>query len=434
MRLRIVRHATCKDPRTGMTETATIAAPVRGASPFITGLGIAQICSWGSLYYSFPLIAAAMEADLGWSKADLYLGATIGLLLSALVAVPVGAAIDRGHGRYVMAGASVLAGLLLLLWSQIDTLPLFYLLAAGVGALQAATLYEPAFAVIARRAGPTYSRNGITALTLWGGFASTVFVPLIQILLDAVGWRGTLEVLGAINIVICAVLYHVVIDPRRDQPVHRAHVAEGEHRPLKLALRNPVFWGLAVAFAAYTATFSAFIFHFYPMMIERGFDAGTVVLAMAIIGPAQVAGRVVVRMFAGEMSGRHIGSLVVASFPVAMAILYFAPQQFWIIALVALLYGGANGVMTIVRGVAVPEMVSRQAYGTINGALAVPMVLAKAAAPLGAAWIWTITGSYALVMAAIVATSVLMALAFWWAAWLSRRQSGGNPAAVSVNP
>ncbi len=406
-----------------MTDSAAgVGQPVRGASTFITGLGVAQICSWGSLYYSFPLIASAMEADLGWSKTDLYLGATIGLLLSALVAVPVGAAIDRGHGRYVMAAASVLAGLMLLLWSQVDSLPLFYLTAAAVGALQAATLYEPAFAVIARRAGPEHSRNGITALTLWGGFASTVFVPLIQILLDAFGWRGTLEVLGAVNIVLCAALYFLVIDPRRDQPARPIVRGEAAHPPLVLALRNPVFWGLAVAFGAYTATFSAFIFHFYPMMLERGFDAGTVVLAMAIIGPAQVVGRVVVKVFAGEVSGRRIGFLVVAIFPVAMTILYLAPQQFWIIALVAVLYGGANGVMTIVRGIAIPEMVSRESYGAINGALAVPMVLAKAVAPLAAAWIWAATGSYAVVLAAIVATSVIMALAFWAAAW---RSSGG---------
>ncbi len=407
-----------------MTDTtASVSRPVRGAGTFIAGLGIAQICSWGSLYYSFPLIASAMEADLGWSKTDLYLGATIGLLLSALVAVPVGAAIDRGYGRLVMAGASVLAGGLLLLWSQVNSLPLFYLMAAGVGALQAATLYEPAFSVIARRAGPEHSRNGITALTLWGGFASTVFVPLIQILLDILGWRGTLEVLGVINIVLCAALYFLVIDPRRDQPTRPATRVGGARPPLALALGTPVVWGLAVAFAAYTATFSAFIFHFYPMMLERGFDTGTIVIAMAIIGPAQVAGRIVVMMFAGEISGRRIGSLVVAAFPIAMTILYFAPQHFWIVALVAALYGGANGVMTIVRGVTIPEMVSTEAYGAINGALAVPMVLAKAIAPLAAAWIWSATGSYAVALAAIVVMSLLTALSFWWSAWRSTRRS-----------
>ncbi|MEO6012069.1 MAG: MFS transporter [Devosia sp.] len=400
-----------------------VSEPVKGASAFITGLGIAQICSWGSLYYSFPLIAAAMESELGWSKTDLYLGATIGILLSALIAVPVGAVIDRGHGRWVMAAASIVAGLLLVAWSFIDSLLAFYLVVAGVGALQAATLYEPAFAVIARRAGPEHSRNAITALTLWGGFASTVFVPLVQILLDRLGWRGTLEVLGGINMVVCAALYLLVIDPGKDAPRRLIDErAKGELPPLRLALGNPVFWGLAAAFTAYTATFGAFIFHFYPMMLERGFDASGVVAAMAIIGPAQVAGRIAVRMFAGEVSGRRIGSITVAAFPIAMGILYLAPAQFWIVALVALLYGAANGIMTIVRGISVPEMVSKQAYGAINGALAIPMVVAKAGAPLAAAWIWTATGTYSAVLLAIVGTSVLMVAAFWWTAGQSPRR------------
>jgi MFS family permease len=97
--------------------------PARALRLFITGLGIGQICSWGSLYYSFPLIAEAIGSDLAWSKPDLYgAAATIGLLLSGLAAYPVGSAIDRGHGRTIMAGASVLAGILLIAWSQVESI------------------------------------------------------------------------------------------------------------------------------------------------------------------------------------------------------------------------------------------------------------------------------------------------------------------------
>ena len=99
-----------------MTEATSEPGPLRGAGSFITGLGVAQICSWGTLYYAFPQIAAAMELELGWSKTELYGAATVGLLLSALVAVPVGTAIDRGYGRWIMSGGSVLAGLLLIAW------------------------------------------------------------------------------------------------------------------------------------------------------------------------------------------------------------------------------------------------------------------------------------------------------------------------------
>jgi hypothetical protein len=112
-----------------------------GRALFIVGLGIGQIASWGTLYYSFPLIAERMGQDLGLSKPEVYGAATIGLLIASVTAYPVGAAIDRGYGRAVMALGSALAGLLLLV------------LLALLGLAQAMTLYEPAFAVVARRYG-----------------------------------------------------------------------------------------------------------------------------------------------------------------------------------------------------------------------------------------------------------------------------------------
>jgi hypothetical protein len=118
-------------------------APRSGRRLFIAGLGIGQIASWGTLYYSFPLIAERMGIDLGLSKPEVYGAATIGLLSASVAAYPVGAAIDCGHGRRVMALGSGLAGLLLLAWSQIASLWALYPLLAGIGMAQVMTLYEP---------------------------------------------------------------------------------------------------------------------------------------------------------------------------------------------------------------------------------------------------------------------------------------------------
>lgn len=398
--------------------------PPSPRSIFITGLGLGQICSWGSLYYSFPLIAEAMRHDLGWSKTELYGAATLGLALAGIAAYPVGAAIDRGHGRIVMAGGSVLAGVLLLAWSQISNLIVFYVCAAGIGALQAATLYEPAFAVVARRAGAGHARAGITALTLWGGFASTVFIPLVQLLLDHYGWRGTLIALGAVNLV-CAGLYAGVInaalDARADAQATAHDASWTTSAVVRWALRQPVFWALAIAFTAYSATFSAFTFHLYPLLGERGFASAEVVAAMAIIGPAQVAGRLAIWLFAPRASVRLIGCGVVLVFPVALLALAELPPGFVLIAVVAGLYGAANGIMTIVRGLAVPEMLTRQAYGSVNGALAAPASVSRALAPLGAALLWSTSGSYDAVLLALIAGTLVLALSFWCAAALSGR-------------
>ena len=60
-----------------------------------------------------PLIAEAMRTDLGWSKTELYGAATLGMLLAGVAAYPVGAAINRGYGRLLMSGASMLAAILI---------------------------------------------------------------------------------------------------------------------------------------------------------------------------------------------------------------------------------------------------------------------------------------------------------------------------------
>lgn len=390
---------------------------------FITALGIGQICSWGSLYYSFPQIAEAMGYELGWSKLELYGAATLGLALGGLAAYPVGAAIDRGHGRVVMGAASILAGVLMLAWSQVESLVLFYLLFAGIGCLQAATLYEPAFAVVARRFGPGRARRGITAVTLWGGFASTVFIPLIQILIEQIGWRGALITLGFVNIIICAGLYFSAIRPLLDAiptpvPLQHGAIANGGGA-VSRAARTPVFWALALAFTGFAATFSAFTFHLYPLLVERGLDMPSAVAAIACIGPAQVAGRIVIWVFAPHASVRLIGSLVVALFPLAIAAIALLPPTFLGMAIVAVIYGVGNGIMTVVRGMAVPEMLSRGAYGAINGALAAPSLVARAVAPVGAAALWAVTQNYDGALIAIFATAVLSAIGFWMAAQCS---------------
>ena len=176
-------------------------------------LGAGQVCSWGSLYYSFPLLAQAMGAELLWSKSEIFFGATISMLVTAVFTYPVGLAIDRGYGRWMMSGASLIAALMLWWWSSVSYLLSFYLLSAVIGALQAGCLYEPAFAVMARRVGAANARARITTITLWGGFASTAFIPLEQFLLDTVGWRQSLLVLALINLVWAAI-YFLCIQPK----------------------------------------------------------------------------------------------------------------------------------------------------------------------------------------------------------------------------
>ena len=100
-------------------------------------LSLGQLISWGLVYYTFPLFVVPMTQELGWSRSGMFGALSAGLMVAGLCSIPVGAWIDRGHGRMLMTGGSLLAAALMLVWSRIDSLPLFYAMWIGLGACQA---------------------------------------------------------------------------------------------------------------------------------------------------------------------------------------------------------------------------------------------------------------------------------------------------------
>ncbi|RTE65104.1 MFS transporter [Amphritea opalescens] len=390
-------------------------APTRG---FISALGLSQLVSWGALYYSFPLIAEAMANELGWSRADIYGAATLGLVASALAAYPIGTMIDRGHGRKLMVGATIAASAALVVWSCIDTILSLYVVVITLGVLQAALSYEPAFAVTVRQLGTQQARSAITAITLWAGFASTVFVPLLQFMLDHWGWRDALLGLAVINITIAAPLYQWAIWPA---DIHRYPVQQTsnpEESVIRPILRSPRFYLLTASFCAYMALFSGFTYHIYPLLIALSSDTQSVVFAIALIGPAQVGARLLLLLFE-EITIKRLGLLAGIAFPLAILLLKAPPSSLTLAGL-CILYGAANGIFTIVRGMAVPELLSRQNYGTINGIMLVPMSLARAAAPWAIAAYWTHSGTPHSAIQLLLILAILVPLLFGAAIYVKR--------------
>lgn len=394
-----------------------------GGWPLVIALAAAQLVSWGSVYYSFSLLVLPMEAELGWSRSAINGALSLGLLTAGLCAYGVGSWIDCRGGRLLMTAGTVAAALLLALWSQIDSLAALYAIWVGLGMAMAAILYEPVFAVLTRSFPQSY-RTRITVLTFIAGFASTVFVPLTQALVDAVGWRGTLLALAGISLAVGLPVHGLWL---RDAAVGTA-AAAGEdaaavsRESIRRALHHPVFWSLAVSLTAYYGTFSALTFHIIPLLAERRIPTAVAIGAVALIGPSQVAGRFVVFMAGRRLPIAVTGRVVLWAFPLAVLLLILFPNSVAMLYAAAVLYGSANGIMTIVRGTAVPELMWRDGYGAVNGALAMPATAAQAVAPLGAALLWSATGGYDAVLWTLCAVSGLAAVAFWGAvAWARRR-------------
>ena len=390
-------------------------------------LSIGQLISWGLVYYTFPLFIAPMEQELGWSRSSMFGALSAGLLVAGLCSIPVGAWIDRGHGRVLMTGGSLLAAALLFVWSRVDSLPVFYALWIGLGAAQAVILYEPAFAVITRVYGPRY-KQAILLMTFLGGLASTFGIPFAQLLIERIGWRPALEVLAAVNLATAFLVHWLFVPGPTEKSVPIAEATppvEGgpKKSPLAAAVRMPAFWGLVVAFAGYGLAFSAMSFHLIPLLDDRGVPIAVTMAIIALIGPMQVVGRVLLMVGQRHVTTIQLGAGIYFAFPIAMAMLATGISDVYGLILFAIVYGVANGLITILRGMAVPEFIGPEGYGVVSGALTMPTNVMRAVGPLVASLAWGALGGYTPVLWGLAGIMLIAAAGFAAAAFLSKRSA-----------
>jgi predicted MFS family arabinose efflux permease len=391
-----------------------------GGWPLVFALAAAQLVSWGSIYYSFSLFVVPMEHELNWSRNALNGALSAGLVLSGLASYPVGAWIDRAGGRIVMSLGSAIGAALLFAWSRTAELGAFYAIWMGLGLALAATLYEPGFAVLTRLHPDSY-RARITAMTLVGGFASTVFIPLTALAIERLGWRDALVALALCNALFCLPLHGLWLRDRTTAGHAPRRSGTTFDENFRRALRHKAFWGLGLSFTAYGAVASALTFHIVPLLEERHVPTATMLTAIALFGPAQVAGRIVLLVLGPRASAVLVGRIGFTLLPVAIVLLLF-PSSVAALFVFYLLFGASNGVITVVRGTAVPELLWRESYGAINGALTLPTNLARAVAPWGAALLWSAAGSYDAVLWACLALSAVSGAGFWYASYKGERR------------
>lgn len=390
----------------------------RPFSFLVLGLAVATTVSWGILFYAFSLFVEPMRVDLGWSKTHLNTALSLGLLAAGLAAMPVGSWIDHRGGHLIMSVGSGLGALLLVAWSFVGDPWIFLVIWFGIGLAQACSLYEPVFAVVTANV-KDYKR-AISFVTFLGGLASTIFLPLTHWLIEGWGWRTALLALAAIQGALSFGLYAIVLRGTRGSLQGlppRAADAPVERSALQTAMVRPAFWALVVCFVGYGFLWTAVTFHIIPLMDEWGVALDTVVAALAMVGPFQVAGRLALFLFASNLSMASTGRFVVLLPVVAILLLpLLAPFGLPGLAVFAAVYGFGNGMITIVRGAGVAEILGTRGYGAISGAITLGNMLAKSAAPIGVALLWTAVGSYGPILWLWVATGVVSAVAFWIAA------------------
>ncbi|WP_426177806.1 MFS transporter [Massilia sp. TWR1-2-2] len=346
-------------------------------------LAVPQVIAWGTLYYAFAVLAADIGRELGWRAETVFGAFSWSLLVGGLVAAPAGMLLDRLGGRVVMAAGSLLCGIGFIMLSRAHTLLAYYLAWTVLGAAMAATLYEAAFATLNHHFGVA-ARQAISTLTLFAGFASTIFWPLTLHVNTAIGWRDTYLLYAALQLGLCLPL-HVLLGPTAPAAARPQSNQGAPDFTLRQALRHSTFWSLAFAFSANSFIFSALSVHLIPILQRLGHPLGTVVFMAALIGPMQVAARIVERAFAARSRPQTVGKVAFGALPAGLlALLFFGTHQ-TALALFCVCYGASNGILTIARGTVPQVLFGPRNYGAISGAMSAPAMLSKAAGPLAVA-------------------------------------------------
>ncbi|WP_296224684.1 MFS transporter [Ralstonia sp. UBA689] len=376
-------------------------------------LGLAQTVSWGTLYFTFTVFLAPMHDTLGWARPFLAGGFSLGLLVWALCSFWVGRALDRWPARRVMSAGTVLAAGSLLAWSLVGGKTgetAFLLLWLPMGMAMSTTLYDPAFVVLRQAFGDAYQRP-IIGLTLIAGFSSTICIPLAHWGVEHIGWRHTLHVFALAHVLICLPIHaRLRVRPPAYAPADAIDpAAPVQPSAWRTALRMPVFWAVVVAFVAVSLVNTVLGAHLIPLLTEKGVPTGRLLLIAALIGPAQVLGRLAMMRFRLAHPVRIAPATYVA---MALALVLLALSSGPLLIVFALVYGAANGINTMVRAIAMPELVSRSHYATLNGLMMTPVLLAQASAPWLSALLWKASGGYAAVEWAMVAAALVALMVF----------------------
>jgi len=348
-------------------------------------LGVTQILSWGAIYYTPVLIVPLIVHERGWSIAFGMGGFSIGLLAAGLVSPLVGRSIDRFGGHVTMTAGSLLGalGLVLVVYAEGRVTYLAAWMVLGIA--MAANLYDSAFGTLGRIFGAA-ARRPITALTLAGGFASTVSWPATHFLIEAVGWRGTYLIYAALLAGISAPL-HALALPRERFEASSVPAGEAAAPAKMLPSRGLPFILVAWAFAAYAFVPSGLSAHLLAIFARHGIGADTVVWIGALFGPAQVGARLIEFSFGRDVHPLWIVRFALGTLLCAFVMLAVLGMSVPVAAAFALMFGGANGLVTITRGSVPLTLFGPAGYGRLMGRLAGPSLVVQSAAPLVMAFV-----------------------------------------------
>jgi MFS family permease len=344
----------------------------------LAALSLGQVVSWGILYYALIVAAPEIARETGWPLAAITAAFSGGLVVSAVSGVVVGRMLDKRGPRLVMTVGSAVGAVGLVI---VALAPGFIVFAVGwvvCGLAQSAVLYQAAFTVITRRHG-AQRHTPLTILTLAGGLASTVFAPIVAVLLGVIDWRGAFLVLAGVLALVTVPLHWFSLEREWPKVIH-AHDASPPHTA-SAVIRTRRFWLLEFTMIVLSVSLLSATLAAVPLLMEKGFTFELAAIGLGLIGAGQLIGRLVFLARPRAAQPWVVVTAVAALAGSSLAALALVPGPAWLLIVIGVIAGAVRGACTLVQASAVADRWGTRNYGSINGTFAAPITIAGALAP-----------------------------------------------------
>jgi hypothetical protein len=276
-------------------------------------------------------------------------------------------------------------------------------------------LTDAAFSTLGNIYGES-ARSAITSLTLFAGFASTICWPLSAYFVEHLGWRGTCFAYAAIQIGIAFPMLLLALPNRSLVGSSHEHIGTLERASLA-AGELPLFAVLATVVTFSASILSMLGVHLLPVLQARGLELSAAVGLGAIVGPSQVAARVV-EMLGGRYY--HPVWTMVASTILVTAGIGMLLSDFPSYSAAIALYGAGNGIGSVARGTLPLALFGPSRYPALMGRLARPILMSMAVSPFVGAIAFQLGGPNLLLgLVTIIGIMNVLLVSLLWT--LSRR-------------
>ncbi|MBB2683329.1 arsenite efflux MFS transporter ArsK [Rhizobium sophoriradicis] len=388
-----------------MTPAASERPPVAA----ILALGLTQVIGYGTLYYSFSILAPEMARGLDWSAEWIFGALSAALLIGGLAAPAMGKWIDRfGAGR-IMTFGSAIAAIALAGCAFAPGKVAFVIALIAVETASNLVQYGAAFALLVQIR-PQVAKRSITYLTLIGGFASTIFWPITTALHAHFSWQSVYLIFAAINLLVCLPIHAWLARSAGHNSTGEKSAATRHIEPsLPAAARTPAFILMVTGFALESFVNAALLVHMVPVMSALGLGAMAVMVG-TLFGPSQVLSRFINMVFGGSLPQLTLAVISAVLLLAALVILLLTAPSVPGAVVFAVIFGLGSGLSSIVQGTLPLALFGSEGYGQRQGKVMSARLAVSSAAPFALAFLmgnvgvsWSLSITVALGAAAVAA-------------------------------